>query len=99
MTYWDVTDLPRRTTADEILRGKAVNIAKNPKYDGYQRGSSSMVKYFFNKKSSGGAATRARSETLAPSDKSAIENKAISNEKLAEELHTPIIRNFEKLVV
>ena len=88
--------MPRRTAADEILRGKAVNIAKNPKYDGYQRGSSSMVKYFFDKKSSGGTTTRARSETLAPSDKSAIENKVISNEELAEELHTPIIRNFEK---
>ena len=85
--------MPRRTAADEILRGKAVNIAKNPKYDGYQRGSSSMVKYFFDKKSSGGATTRARSD---PSDKSAIENKVISNEELAEELHTPIIRNFEK---
>ena len=88
--------MPRRTAADEILRGKAVNIAKNPKYDGYQRGSSSMVKYFFDKKSSGGATTRARSETLAPSDKSAIENKVVSNEELVEELHTPIIRNFEK---
>ena len=88
--------MPRRTAADEILRGKAVNIAKNPKYDGYQRGSSSMVKYFFDKKSSGGATTRARSETLAPSDTSAIENKVISNEELAEELHTPIVRNFEK---
>ena len=99
MTYWDVTDLPRKTTADEILRGKAVNIAKNPKYDGYQGGSSLMVKYFFDKKSSGGATTRARSETLAPSDKSAIENKVVSNEELVEELHTPIIRNFEKWIV
>ena len=29
---------------------KAFNIAKNPKYDGYQRGLGSMVYTFFNKK-------------------------------------------------
>ena len=37
MAYGDFKDLTRRTTSDEILRGKAFNIAKNPKYDGYQR--------------------------------------------------------------
>ena len=34
----DSKDLTRRTGSDEILRDKASNIAKNPKYDGYQRG-------------------------------------------------------------
>ena len=33
-----------------MLCDKAFNIAKNPKYDGYQRGLSSMVYIFFNKK-------------------------------------------------
>ena len=31
------------TACDEVFRYKAFNIAKNPKYDGYQRGLASMV--------------------------------------------------------
>ena len=31
-------DLARRTASDKVLRDKAINIAKNPEYDGYQRG-------------------------------------------------------------
>ena len=44
MTYGDFKDLNRRTTADNVLGGKAFNIAKNTKYDGYQRGLASMVR-------------------------------------------------------
>ena len=36
MAYGDSKDLTRRTASDKILRDKAFNIAKNPKYDGYQ---------------------------------------------------------------
>ena len=36
MNYGDFKDLKRRTASDKILRYKAFNIAKNPKYDGYQ---------------------------------------------------------------
>ena len=43
MAYGDFQDLKRRTASDKILRDKAFNIAKNPKYDGYQRGLASMV--------------------------------------------------------
>ena len=32
------------------MRDKAFNIARNPKYDGYQRGFASMVYKFFDKK-------------------------------------------------
>ena len=39
------------TACDRILRDKAFNIAKNSKYDGYQRGLASMVYKFFDKKS------------------------------------------------
>ena len=39
----DFKDLPKRTPPDKILRDKAFNIAKNTKYDGYQRGFASMV--------------------------------------------------------
>ena len=37
MTYKDFNDLIRRTASDKILFDKVFNIAKNPKYDGYQR--------------------------------------------------------------
>ena len=47
-------DLNRKKAADKVLRDKAFNIAKNPKYDGYQRELVSMVSRFFNKKTSGG---------------------------------------------
>ena len=43
MTYGDFNDLARGTASDKVLRDKAFNIAKNPKYDGYQRGFASMA--------------------------------------------------------
>ena len=43
MAYGDFKYLTRRTASDKILRDKAFNIAKNPKYDGYQRGLALMV--------------------------------------------------------
>ena len=48
------------------------------------------------KKTSGGAATLALSEALATQKKFAVENENISNKELAEELHKPIIRKFNK---
>ena len=54
MAYGDFKHLTRRTVSDKILRDKAFNIAKNPKCDGYQRGLTSMVYKFFDKKTSGG---------------------------------------------
>ena len=50
MSYEDFKDLNRRTFADKVLRDKAFNIAKDSKYDGYQRGLISMVYKFFDKK-------------------------------------------------
>ena len=50
MSYEDFKDLNRRTFADKVLRDKAFNIAKDSKYDGYQRGLVSMVYKFFDKK-------------------------------------------------
>ena len=35
ITYRDFKDLKRRTFSDKVLRDKALNIAKTPKYDGY----------------------------------------------------------------
>ena len=48
MVYEDFKDLFRRTTSDKILHDKTFNIAKNPKYNGYQRGLSSIVYKFFD---------------------------------------------------
>ena len=80
MTYEDFKDLAKRTASDRVLRDKAFNIAKNPKYDGYQKGFASMVYKFFDKNSKGNGVN--------------IEVK--HNEQLAEELHKPIIRTFKK---
>ena len=37
MAYGDFKDLAKRTAADKVLRDKAFNISKDPKYDRYQR--------------------------------------------------------------
>ena len=50
MAYGDFNDSARRTASDKILRDKAFNITKNPKWDGYQRGLASMAYKFFDKK-------------------------------------------------
>ena len=50
MAYGDFKDLNRRTLADKVLHDKAFNVAKNPKYDGYQRGLASMVSNCLDKK-------------------------------------------------
>ena len=50
MVYRDFKDLTGRTASDKVLRDKVFNIAKNPKYDGYQRGFSSMVYNFLIKR-------------------------------------------------
>ena len=48
-TYSDSKDLIKRTVADKILKNKAFDIAKDPKYDGYQRGLAFMVFNFLIK--------------------------------------------------
>ena len=40
----------RRTAADKVLHDKALNIATDSKYDGYERGLVSVVYKFFDKK-------------------------------------------------
>ena len=89
--YSDSKDLTKRTVADKILKSKAFNIAKDPKYDGYQRGLASMVYKFFD------------SKVASPDKKSVgsgakhVHTKLISqNEELADEPHKPINRRFKK---
>ena len=49
MAYRDFKNLARRTASDKVLIDNACNIAKNAKYDGYQRGLASMVYKFLIK--------------------------------------------------
>ena len=51
---YDSEDLTKRTAADKALRDEAFNIAKDSKYDGYQKGLASMVYKFFDKKTKSG---------------------------------------------
>ena len=73
MAYGHFKDLKRRTASDKVLRDKAFNIAKNPKYDRYQRGLASMVYKIFDKKSAS----------------SGVNIPLKFNEQLAKELHKP----------
>ena len=47
--------LPSKSPSLLGLRDKAFDIAKNPTHDGYQRGLTSMVYKFFDKKSASGS--------------------------------------------
>ena len=90
--YSDSKYLTKRTVADKILRNKASNIAKNQKYDGYQRGLASIVYKFFDKKSAS-----LMDKSTKGSGVTTLTNKSLSqNQQLAEELHKPIIRKFKK---
>ena len=47
MVYGDFKDLARRTYSDQVLRNKAFNFVKNPKYDGDLLLFASMVLQIF----------------------------------------------------
>ena len=82
--YADHKDLINRTEADKFLSNKAYDIASNPKYDGYQRGLASIFYKFFDKKSMGSGFKKLKN-TAKP-----------SSSILADELHKPIIKKFDK---
>ena len=42
MAYGKYKELEKRIQSDKVLKDKAFAIARNPKYDGYQRGLASM---------------------------------------------------------
>ena len=84
MASGDFEDLAKRTASGKVLRDKAFNIAKKPKYDGYQRCLASMVYNFFDEKSVGSGVAS---------------NEIKRNLQLAEELHEPVIRNLKKRTI
>ena len=89
--------MENRLISDQKLRNSAYDIASNPKYDGYQRGLASMVYKSFDSK-------------VAPLDKKTMPGKGNAkhaakpsslertgnNKILAEELHKPVIKKFNK---
>ena len=80
MAFGDFKDLPRRRAADKVLSNKAFNATRNLGHDGYQCTLASIVSKCFDKKSSGNG----------------VKSEIMKNQELAEELHKPIIRKFEK---
>ena len=80
MAYGDFRYLSRRTASDKDLKDKAFNIAKNPKYDEYQRDLASMVYKYFDKRSKG----------------SSVNNEIKQNKQSAQELNKPIIKKLKK---
>ena len=88
MAYGDFKDLAKRTASDKVIRDKAFNITKTPKYDGYRRGISSMVYKCFDKKSKGSGVIDKIKQNQSPLD--------LATHQLPEELHKPIIRKLKK---
>ena len=50
---WQNKRFSKRTQSDKVLKDKALEIASDPNYDGYQKWLASVVYKFFDKKSSG----------------------------------------------
>ena len=82
--YADHKDLINRTKSDKVSRDKAYDMASNPEYDGYKRGLASMVYKFFDKKLTGRGFKKLKNTTKP------------SFSILADEVHKPIIRKFNK---
>ena len=87
--YTDHKDLINGTELDKVLRDKAYDIASNPEYDGYQRGLASMVYKCFDKKSMGSGVKKLK-DTAKPNS---LERSYLI---LADELHKPVIKKFNK---
>ena len=99
MAYGDFKDLKRRTASHKILRDNGFNIAKNPKYDGYQKRLASMVHKFFDKKSASLTDKSVSGSDIVnnDNDNDDDDNDDIKqNLQLAKELHKLIIRKFKK---
>ena len=74
----EILGLNRRTAAENVLCGKEFNVAKNPKYDGYNVDLVQCSVNFSINKTSG----------------SSIKKQNISNKQLAEELIKKFNRNL-----
>ena len=81
---YNFKDLKRRTFVNKLLRDKAYNITYIlSRHNGYERALATIVYKFFDKKTKG----------------TGIKNEIKENQQLANKLHKPIIRKFEKRIV
>ena len=80
--YAKYKDRANRTQSDNVLKNKALNIAVDPKVNGYQRSLAAMVYKFFNERTKGSGIN--------------IRGNLLVNSQLAEELRKPIIKNFKR---
>ena len=85
--YADYIGLINKTEVDKVLKDKSYDIASTPEYDGYQRGLASMVYKFFDKKATAEPSAKRVMGSGIKKDKSLI---------LADELHKPVIKKFNK---
>ena len=80
--YSESKDLAKKTLSDQVLKDRAHEIARNWKYDGYQRASASMFYKFFDKKTGSGVSVN---EQLAEElHKPVIKKKNQKKESLCE---------------
>ena len=80
-SYANSKDLAKRTVSDKALKDRAYEITLNLKYDGSQRGLTSILYKLFDKKSESGTASKL---------------KANLNEMLDQKLHKPVIKKIQK---
>ena len=80
--YAKYKDRLNRKQSDIVLKNKALKIATDPVVNGYQRGLASMVYKSFNERTKGCGIN--------------LQANSLNNEILAEELHKPIIKNFNR---
>ena len=77
--------------SDTVLHDKTFNTAKNPKFDGYQRGLASVVHKIFKKKS---VMHVDQSSRYAIPTRTGI---ASDDQQLTKELHKQIIRKYRSV--
>ena len=80
--YAKYKDRLNRKKSDVVLKNKALEIAVDPRINGYLRGLASMVYKPFDERTKGSGLN--------------YDKKFHENIKLAEELHKPIIKNFKR---
>ena len=93
MAHGDFKDWVKSRSSDKVLGDKAFSIAKNPNYDEYQGGLSSIVDVFLLKSLQD---VVLHGQDQKPWDKSAIKSRNMPNQQLEAELNKPIIRKFDK---
>ena len=95
--YAEYKNVENRLISDQKLRNSAYDVASNPKYDGYQRGLASMVYKFFDSKVAllDKKTMSVKGNAKHTAKPSSLESTG-NNKILAEELHKPVIKKFNK---